>query len=300
VRIFDSNAENPELIWSDGMRSELRAALEHLSDECLAAQRADPLTGFQVADTCRVDYPQLADELCIGGVYIRLLLEQPAWQLHNPRAFLEALLQAWAQMVQQDAPDVLLGQTSQALVVLLQANPALHVHVAATGYIPRVLAGLAAERNDLQRSCAQVLRQITESADCVHGMRSLDCVAPLGAAMAATPTLCDQLVPTLVALMAESDLVEKALEAKLVQFVLGLLSGGVEQCEDPSAVKAHAVRLLKKMASDPRCGPVVQGLLDEDRAWDAYKLQDHDLFLASESTAGLITHAGPRVGLLTQ
>eukprot|EP00966_Prymnesium_polylepis_P272788 6302317-Prymnesium_polylepis.1 len=45
------------------MRSELRAALEHLSDECLAAQRADPLTGFQVADTCRVDYPQLADEV---------------------------------------------------------------------------------------------------------------------------------------------------------------------------------------------------------------------------------------------
>ena len=43
-------------------------------------------------------------------------------------------------MVQQNAPDVLLGQTSQALVVLLQANPALHMHVCATGYIPKVAA----------------------------------------------------------------------------------------------------------------------------------------------------------------
>ena len=52
--------------------------------------------------------------------------------------------------------------------------------------------------------------------------------------------------------------VEKALQAELVQFMLGLLAGGVEQCDDPSAVKAHGVRLLKKMALDPRCGLSVQ------------------------------------------
>ena len=43
-------------------------------------------------------------------------------------------------------------------------------------YDQKVVAGLNAERLDLQRSCGQVLRQITESADCVHGMRSLDCI----------------------------------------------------------------------------------------------------------------------------
>ena len=44
---------------------------------------------------------------------------------------------------------------------------------------------------------------------------------------------------------------------------------------------------------------VVQAILDEDRTWDTFKLQDHDLFLASENTTGLIAHSGPRVGLLT-
>lgn len=153
VRIFDSIQENPELIWTDGMRAELRCALEHLSSECALAQEANPLGGYQIADSCEVGrtyavgdvrrwcrthwhrvyapspthvriqvvYPQLADELCIGGVYIRLLLEQPAWQLHHPKEFLEALLQAWVQMVEQNSPDPPLGPASQALIALLQA-----------------------------------------------------------------------------------------------------------------------------------------------------------------------------------
>ena len=227
VRIFDAAHENPELIWGDAMRAELQAALEHLSEESMLAQRANPLVGYQIPEDCHVEYPQLTDELCIGGIYIRLLLEQPAWQLHNPKAFLEALLQAWSQMVAQDAPDMLLGQTSQALVVLLQANPSLHMQVGAFGYLPKIVAGLAAERNDLQKSCAHVLRQICESGDCVHGMRALDCIKPMTQAMQTTPSLCDQLVPTLVNLMSESDLVEKALAAELVPFTLKLLSGGL-------------------------------------------------------------------------
>ena len=52
------------------------------------------------------------------------------------------------------------------------------------------------------------------------------------------------------------------------------LTGGMEQCEDPSNAKAQGVRLLKKMALDPRCGLTVQELLDGDRSWDTFKLQE--------------------------
>ena len=59
VSIFDASHENPELIWNASMRSELRASLEHSSNEALAFQRASPLEAYALPDTFAVVYPQL-------------------------------------------------------------------------------------------------------------------------------------------------------------------------------------------------------------------------------------------------
>jgi len=281
------------------MRAELRAALEHLSNEALAAQRRAPTAPYELAADFAVEYPQLKSLLCIGGVYINQLLVQPAWQLRDPRAFLEALLAHWAALVESDAAHDNLDEPSQALVVLLQANPALAPHVAAMGYLSKLLAAVPAERADVQRAAVQVMRVLSEASEVVHALRSLDCVKPLVVAMKAAPSTCAQLLPSLTSMAAAPEIVEKAHEARLVPFVLGLLSGGLEQCDDPSAVKAHAVKLLKTLAADARLGPTIQAVLDEDRSWDAFKQQEHDLFLAPDAERGLLTGTGPRVGLLT-
>ena len=69
VAIFDASHENPELIWNAPMRAELRAALEHLSTDALAAQRKQPPAPYELAADFGVEYPQLQSLLCIGGVY---------------------------------------------------------------------------------------------------------------------------------------------------------------------------------------------------------------------------------------
>ena len=56
---------------------------------------------------------------------------------------------------------------------------------------------------------------------------------------------------------------------------------------------------IRKLAADARLGPTIQAVLDEDRLWDSYKAQDHDLFLAPDAERGLIAGTGGRVGLLT-
>ena len=99
---------------------------------------------------------------------------------------------------------------------------------------------------------------MSNSSECVQSMRALDCVAPLLAAMRSTPSTCALLLPALTQMATAPEIVEKAYEAKLVPFVLGLLSGGLEACDDPSAVKAHAVKLLKTLAADARLGPTIQ------------------------------------------
>ena len=123
VRVFEASHENPELIWDAGMRAELRAALAHHSDEAYAHQTAAPFEpATALTAEMRVAYPRLTDELCVGGVYLRLLLEQPTWQLRAPRHFLDALLATWTARVAKDVDDPLIAPLSNALLALVQAR----------------------------------------------------------------------------------------------------------------------------------------------------------------------------------
>ena len=65
-------------------------------------------------------------------------------------------------------------------------------------------------------------------------------------AMKAEPNTCSQLIPSLNNMAAAPEIVEKAYEARILPFLLGLLTGGLEQSDDPSAGKAHAAKLLQK------------------------------------------------------
>ena len=299
VAIFDASHENPELIWNASMRSELRTSLEHSSKEVLLHQRASPMTPFSIPDDFSVVYPQLKDLRCIGGVYLGQLLAQPAWQLRDPRAFLEALLAEWVRLVDL-AASTDLEEASRALVVLLQANPSLSAHVAAMGYLSKIIAAVPSERADLQKAAVEALRVLTDAPEVVHALRSVDCVRPMLQAMKESPSTTQLLLPSLTSMASAPEIVEKAHEAQLVPFVLELLRGGLELCDDPSAVKAHAVKLLKTLAADARLGPTIQQALDADHEWENYKAQEHDLFLAPNGAGGLITNTGGgRVGLLT-
>ena len=299
-----------------------------LSTEALESQRADPSAAYDLAPDFAVEYPQLKSLLCIGGVYIAQLLSQPAWQLRDPRAFLEALLYHWVHLVESNTDHAELDEPSQALVVLLQANPALSPHVAAMGYPLKAASGGAGRaggcaasgdagerahtHTHTHSSHTHSPHSHTHSHTHTHTPRShththplththprththtlpslpppghprpkrllggrprdalLDCVKPLLAAMKGSLSTCTLLLPSLNSMASAAEIVEKCYECRLVPFVLGLLSGGLEQCDDPSAVKAHAVKLLKTLAADPRLGATIQAVLDEDTVWDSY------------------------------
>jgi hypothetical protein len=169
------------------MRAELRSALAHVSAEALAAQHKEPTAPHELPEDFVVEYPQIRDLVCVGGVYLSQLLAQPAWQLRDPRGFLEALLLHWARLVDGGAEHAKLDEPSQSLVVLLQANPALAPHVAAMGYLSKLLSAVAAERADVQKAATQVMRVLSGATECVHAMRSLDSVTPLLKAMKEAP-----------------------------------------------------------------------------------------------------------------
>ena len=51
-------------------------------------------------------YSQVQGEVVVGGVFLRLFINQPTWVLRKPKEFLIALLEKFGQMIQSTEPDV--------------------------------------------------------------------------------------------------------------------------------------------------------------------------------------------------
>jgi len=98
LRAFDKESETPELVWDGEMRSELRIAIADQLDKCLAARKLNTRGGdeFAITPGFVVKYKKLEDELYIGGVYVRLFLKEPTFNLRDPSGFLEMVMQCWA------------------------------------------------------------------------------------------------------------------------------------------------------------------------------------------------------------
>ena len=99
LRLFDTETETPELIWDGEMRGELRNSLASVLDEVFDGENSAEKRGerWDLEGGFRVKYAKLADELYIGGVYVRLFLKEPTYNLRDPTGFLEMVMKRWAE-----------------------------------------------------------------------------------------------------------------------------------------------------------------------------------------------------------
>ena len=97
---FDCEAETPELIWDAEMRGELRGELGKMLDGIFMERQDGTKKGgepWKIDPGFSVKYVKLLDELFVGGVYVRLFLKEPTYNLRNPGGFLELLMVRWGQ-----------------------------------------------------------------------------------------------------------------------------------------------------------------------------------------------------------
>uniref|UniRef100_A0A7R9U7A2 PDZ domain-containing protein n=1 Tax=Pinguiococcus pyrenoidosus TaxID=172671 RepID=A0A7R9U7A2_9STRA len=151
VNLFDSDHETPEIIWGSSMRALLRRELIPVLDSYIQRGEADDFV-FPTS-YWRVVYPELRGELRVGGVYVRLFLKNPNFQLKDPMRFLEHLTAEALRRIEyslpreaggsgrQGPPPPTPGDNSNALVV--REEDMLSVLVSAAVYVLRVRPGLA-------------------------------------------------------------------------------------------------------------------------------------------------------------
>ncbi|XP_041984743.1 dnaJ homolog subfamily C member 13 isoform X2 [Aricia agestis] len=278
LHALDSNHEHPELVWTDDARERARSHIAMLRDRHYNNQLRDPSAIFEdrEASEREVEWAP-AGEIIVGGVYLRLYLQNPHWALRSPKRFLQELLSETLTSLSKDASEGSRGEVCAcALATLLRARPPLADACAALGELPRLARLLPAAPKHI----VPVLAAIAESQACVVALSDTDVMLGVKTAVKtcreSVGGACEALAAMFSCNANTDKLVLQALEVDLIGELISLLESGLA-----GGAAARAVNALKAMGRSPAHGERVRAELARRPAWERYAAQRHDLFIAA-------------------
>ncbi|XP_028165155.1 dnaJ homolog subfamily C member 13-like [Ostrinia furnacalis] len=111
VHMFDAQHEHPELVWSEDTRAAVARTLSGLRDRHQSSQVRDANSIFEDRETLERSSAgdeawAPAGEVVVGGVYLKLFLQHPHWNLRSPKKFLQELLTETLNALSKDTTEV--------------------------------------------------------------------------------------------------------------------------------------------------------------------------------------------------
>ncbi|KAL5489677.1 hypothetical protein EMCRGX_G018795 [Ephydatia muelleri] len=303
LHMFDNKQENPELIWNDESRAKVSKTVKDMTQSFFTSQKDDPTVQWKLPEDFEVVYTQVEGEIVVGGVFLRLFINQPTWVLRKPKEFLIALLEKFILLIQSADPEgQVLETVTNAACCLFVAQPSLADQVPPLGHIPRIFERMRAGNESIPRACVLVVQVLAESDVCVRSMSRCDAVAPIIVAMKRRPDIVHTAAESIKKMFELNvpELVVQAVSANLVPYLLSLLESSLTGCEKPTTTKAVIAEALKAMQKDLVNGEKIREMLEASPVWSAYRDQKHDLFISSAPVAGYLTGGvGGVAGYLT-
>ncbi|XP_035914542.1 dnaJ homolog subfamily C member 13 isoform X2 [Anopheles stephensi] len=297
VQMYESTHEHPELIWNDEIRACVSDAVRDMADSFHAQQKRNPKVAWRDPEIL----PELlSNELVVAGVYLRLYVSNPGWTLRKPKQFLADLLDFIVDSISRSGIDAdVLDLATNALVLLLNAQPNLADAVPVLGHIPKFFRQLSVQ----PKSALTVLHQLSLSEICVSAISQTECIPSLKSCMEhhrdLTATACETL--SRLFKCQHDSLIRQSLECQLIPYLVALLDSRLVLAHNPAMVKAQIVAALKAMSANLTYGDRVTHLLNQYPIWAEYRDQKHDLFITDTDVRGYLMGApNTTAGYLTQ
>ncbi|CAG9859086.1 unnamed protein product [Phyllotreta striolata] len=305
INMFESAHEHPELIWDQDAKDNVCKIVARFRREHQTEQSSNPSALWKLPETNGLTNLSAPNEIMIAGVYLRIFIANPSWNLRKPKEFLTELMETCLNLMSKDKPDIeLLELCTTALCSLLQAQPALLDLIPSMGQIPRLCRqmGSNVKQAVVPKSAICILNSLSLSTICVNAIAQSDCMRPLKQAMQARKDMVAVACEALSRLFSsnQDQLIKQALDVEFVQFLLTLLDTRLELVDNPSMTKAQIVKALKSMARSLMYGEKVNSILEQSRIWSEYKDQKHDLFISNTNISGYLTGTPATAGYLTQ
>ncbi|VDP87172.1 unnamed protein product [Echinostoma caproni] len=330
LTLFDSDQENPELIWNADFRQKLTTTLMEHTRTFYETQLKNPRIRWSLPDSFTVSYAEVlmknatermrtnADcteeqqvlsslgPVVVAGVYLHLYVASPGWVLRRPEVFLDSVLDSWIEAAGKlPSSALLLRLLTRSCAAVLKDRPGLLDSLPRKGYLHRVV-DLLGEINDPEGAKAAVLllHRMSSSKLCVQAMAERDTIG--GLLRVVSCCIGEELGlvgETLFCIFDSPDsdpLIAQALKHDLISYVLQLLRNGLpSSVKEPGQTCAYLVKALKAMQRSPTYGSKVTEQLEAHPNWADYRDQSHALFLSNvpHSATAYLT-AGPSAGSL--
>ncbi|CBY31673.1 unnamed protein product [Oikopleura dioica] len=142
VNLYEGIHENPELIWSEETRQETSLYLERSARDLSQQQAKNPEIDWKPPSESFLPNK----EFILGGVYIRLLLLNPGWQLRRPKEFITTLFDRITDLTEPTNGQVdqnELDQLSEAGCGLFTTQIKLSKLVPGMGILPTLIKRLS-------------------------------------------------------------------------------------------------------------------------------------------------------------
>ncbi|VDM24192.1 unnamed protein product [Toxocara canis] len=292
ISLLDSKSENPELIWNDVTRNNVKAVIKKGCNQLCAAQQIDPTarwnsanqsSSFQgvVNEACAYA-DVMADELVVGGVFLRLFIANPSWQVRHPKQFATELMERVLDLMAK--PTAELAVVTSAFVALLANHPTTADQLPTQGYLPQFCTAMSSSNSMTSRSAILILSHLTENAYCADSLAKLDCIRGILMSMKNQPLLVKESAHALKCLLKRSctELAKQMISSGMIEYLLKLLADPMPAVENAAAAKAEIVDALKSVCLDLQYGEGITAMLNKSPVWAQYRDQRHDLFLPAQ------------------
>ncbi|CAG2238315.1 DNAJC13 [Mytilus edulis] len=163
VHMYEGTHENPELIWNEESRDKVSDVVKKLKNNHFKAQRENPDSRWSLREDFAVVYTDVAGELTIGGVFLRLFIANPGWVFRKPKEFLTELMEKWAELTKMQMQMRNLKTVTTAIVYLFTSQPVMLDQLPQLGYIPKVFTAMSHRNNAVPRSAIQVAHQLAHN-----------------------------------------------------------------------------------------------------------------------------------------
>eukprot|EP00127_Corallochytrium_limacisporum_P004390 Clim_evm24s159 gene=Clim_evmTU24s159 len=309
VALYESDQENPELIWNSEAREAVNAAIGGVLAEWQAAQAAKLAEGaarkrhgeslkalaqleFAVPDSFECPYARLSDDFMVAGVYIGMFIRTPSWTLRQPKEFLKGLLDEFVIMAERD--DKVRDLIATALMLIVDTNQTLRDQVAVLGAVPGIFGKMTSSSKGTKLSALEIANKLCESPLVVESTVQFTAAEILTNVMATELDHAGIAADTLRKIVARDTSVscitlEKLRAANTVPVALRILEQPLADLPNASTVKAQIVKFLKELEDHSGAAERFGDLFKNSDVWALYNEQNHEMFITSNQVGGYLT-----------
>ncbi|VDK89027.1 unnamed protein product [Litomosoides sigmodontis] len=302
LSMFDSTHENPELIWNGAIRSNVKNVVLQELNQLSSLHLQNPCTKWKMgAADEKCAYSDVMDnELVIAGVFLRLFIANPSWQVRHPKQFTAELVEKVLECMERPIPDM--NTITSAFVALLSNHPTVANHLPAQGYLPQFCALMSSSTNHASHSTIIILSHLAENTYCADSLAKLNCIGGIMKLMKQQPALIRDSAHALKCLLKRNcnELAAQMLSTGMVEYLLQLLGDNMKGVDSVAAAKAEIVGALKNVSLDLQYGAKIAEILSESSIWAQYKDQRHDLFIPANNVHAITGASSGIAGYLTE